>query len=50
MADEADSKSAVRKGVWVRVPPPAPLQTTVVETFSVLMAVFFFSKAFSRWQ
>ena len=23
MADEADSKSAVREGVWVRVPPPA---------------------------
>ena len=24
LADETDSKSVVRKGVWVRVPPPAP--------------------------
>ena len=24
MADAADSKSAARKGVWVRLPPPAP--------------------------
>jgi hypothetical protein len=24
MADAADSKSAVRKGVWVRLPPRAP--------------------------
>ena len=23
MADETDSKSVIRKGVWVRVPPPA---------------------------
>ena len=23
MADDADSKSVVRKGVWVQVPPPA---------------------------
>ena len=23
-ADETDSKSVVRKGVWVQVPPPAP--------------------------
>ena len=23
-ADETDSKSVIRKGVWVRVPPPAP--------------------------
>lgn len=23
LADETDSKSVVRKGVWVRVPPPA---------------------------
>ena len=25
MADAADSKSVARKGVWVRLPPPAPL-------------------------
>ena len=25
LADETDSKSVVRKGVWVRVPPPAPI-------------------------
>ena len=24
MADAADSKSVARKGVWVRLPPPAP--------------------------
>ena len=24
LVDEADSKSVVRNGVWVRVPPPAP--------------------------
>ena len=23
LADETDSKSVIRKGVWVRVPPPA---------------------------
>jgi hypothetical protein len=25
MADAADSKSVARKGVWVRLPPPAPI-------------------------
>jgi hypothetical protein len=25
MADALDSKSGVRKGVWVRLPPPVPL-------------------------
>jgi hypothetical protein len=25
MADARDSKSRIRKGVWVRLPPPAPL-------------------------
>ncbi len=25
MVDAADLKSAVRKDVWVRIPPPAPL-------------------------
>ena len=29
MADEADSKSVVSDGVWVRVPPPAPTKITV---------------------
>ena len=24
LADETDSKSVIRKGVWVQVPPPAP--------------------------
>ena len=28
LADETDSKSVVRKGVWVRVPPPAPIKKT----------------------
>ena len=27
LADETDSKSVVSDGVWVRVPPPAPLYT-----------------------
>ena len=26
MADAADSKSVARKGVWVRLPPPAPIE------------------------
>ena len=25
MVDAADLKSAARKGLWVRIPPPAPL-------------------------
>ena len=29
MADEADSKSVARNGVWVQVPPPAPSRTRV---------------------
>ena len=28
LVDGADSKSVVRNGVWVRVPPPAPEQRT----------------------
>ena len=26
LADETDSKSVIRKGVWVQVPPPAPTE------------------------
>ena len=29
MADAKDSKSFVRKGVWVQIPPPAPLKPQV---------------------
>lgn len=29
LVDEADSKSVVRNGVWVRVPPPAPNRNTI---------------------
>jgi hypothetical protein len=29
MADAADSKSVARKGVWVRLPPPALSKTRV---------------------
>jgi beta-lactamase class A len=40
MADAADSKSAARKGVWVRLPPPAPTDlprgTTAHEKFEPL--------------
>ena len=28
LVDAADSKSAFRKEVWVRVPPPVPQKTT----------------------
>lgn len=31
LADETDSKSVIRKGVWVQVPPPAPLFADVAE-------------------
>ena len=31
MADAADSKSAVRKGVWVRIPPRAPMSRAAIE-------------------
>ena len=35
LADETDSKSVIRKGVWVRVPPPAPCEETLLfEQFS----------------
>ena len=30
LADETDSKSVIRKGVWVRVPPTAPQKTFVL--------------------
>ena len=33
MADAADSKSAGRKVVWVRLPPPAVLKSSVFSTF-----------------
>ena len=32
LADETDSKSVVRKGVWVRVPPPAPYKERMVKS------------------
>lgn len=42
LADETDSKSVIRKGVWVRVPPPAPWwsdKKDVTPFFSVFMRV-----------
>jgi hypothetical protein len=30
MADAADSKSVARKGVWVRLPPPAPSKDRII--------------------
>ena len=44
LADETDSKSVIRKGVWVRVPPPAPKHSNpnllpIGETFGFV--VFF---------
>ena len=40
MADAADSKSVARKGVWVRLPPPAPsleyhLTLTIETTYCI---------------
>jgi hypothetical protein len=32
LADETDSKSVVRKGVWVRIPPPAPTEKARMST------------------
>ena len=31
-ADETDSKSVIRKGVWVQVPPPAPKKSYHFDT------------------
>ena len=31
LADETDSKSVIRKGVWVRVPLPAPYKNLTVD-------------------
>ena len=33
LADETDSKSVAREGVWVRVPPPACMKIRVVSSF-----------------
>ena len=35
LADETDSKSVIRKGVWVRVPPPAPKQYNPNQLFLI---------------
>ena len=35
LADETDSKSVIRKGVWVRVPPPAPDQYNPNQIFQI---------------
>lgn len=34
LADETDSKSVVREGVWVRVPPPAPCWSRLCTTLN----------------
>lgn len=36
MADAADLKSASRKGVWVRVPPSAPIVSRTCKSSAVL--------------
>src|ERR1035437_1917886 len=35
MADAADSKSVGRKAVWVRLPPPAPIFSSIAPIFAV---------------
>ena len=37
MADDADSKSVVREGVWVQVPPPAPIKDGYFDKVAVLI-------------
>ena len=39
LVDEADSKSVVSDGVWVRVPPPAPLKLKIYLTFIKYMCI-----------
>jgi hypothetical protein len=38
MADAADSKSVARKGVWVRLPPPAPKGKTLADSSDFAIA------------
>ena len=41
LADETDSKSVVRKGVWVRLPPPAPYKNVNIDMESVNISILF---------
>ena len=42
LADATDSKSVARKGVWVRPPPPAPLNGTIYALQQRLRPLAFF--------
>ncbi len=45
MADDADSKSVVRKGVWVQVPPPAlkkRFNQSIEPLFHYLFSLYFY--------
>ena len=48
LADETDSKSVIRKGVWVRVPPPAVREIVKNLDFIRFFAIFLFSKTVKR--
>ena len=43
MADAADSKSAGRKAVWVRLPPPAPAFDQRDRSHSALFQLRYFA-------
>lgn len=47
MVDVADSKSAGGNSVWVRVPPPAPLEKTGVLRFGDTQSFVIFEQVLS---
>lgn len=47
MVDVADSKSAGGNSVWVRVPPPAPLEKTGVLRFGDTQSFVIFDQVLS---
>ena len=46
MADAKDSKSFVRKGVWVQIPPPAPLKPQVTVCIDPFLT---FAQLLHKW-
>ena len=50
LADETDSKSVIREGVWVQVPPPAPGSTWKQFACEAKSKLFSFMLAFSTFR